>query len=371
MMNDSGSFFGSGRSLRENHLKIYHRWLRTWLKSFSKSGCEVASRGRAARSRFCAEVEWLEKRELLSVASSANVVVPSIVAAGKPITPQVLLEDGGAQVDPTENTAVSLTVMEIGPDSKVIETLNAVAVNGVATFSNVDLTVAGNYSFQAVDAADGLSGSGATTVVAGPAAKLVSGAPPQNIVLESGESVGFFVDLEDQYGNAVDGDGSTATLQLLNGPADGTVTGPTSNTVLAGVSNEFWPEQFTGRGVFEFQITDGSLTPLAETVTVAPRPTVLHSFIGDGSPLDVSGPSSLIFDSDGNAYGVTDLGGANGTGTLFEITHDTHQFVTLASIDSGWGGVSAPVMDGAGNIYVASTQKIAEFPRGECVQDHP
>ncbi|HUO09356.1 MAG TPA: choice-of-anchor tandem repeat GloVer-containing protein [Phycisphaerae bacterium] len=340
-------------------MKTYRRRFASWWRGFS--GLSAAG-GKGIASYVRVGLEGLERRELLTTATAIQVVVPSSVTAGVESV-QALLVDGSSQVDTSNNAAVSISITRAG--STVTQTVTAAAVNGVATFTNIDLTLAGNYSFQAVDAADGLSGSGATTAVAGPAAKLVSGVPPQNITLTSGGSVGFFVDLEDQFGNAVAGDGSVATLQLLSAPAGGSMTGPTTVTMSPNVANQFWPEQFAGRGVFQLQITDGSLTPLTETVTVAPRPTVLHSFAGGGDPVNGSGPGSLVFDSDGNMFGITSSGGANGTGTLFEITHDTHQFVTLASLDATWAELpSAPVVDKSGNVYVATSQNIVELPRG-------
>jgi uncharacterized repeat protein (TIGR03803 family) len=45
--------------------------------------------------------------------------------------------------------------------------------------------------------------------------------------------------------------------------------------------------------------------------------TVLHSFYGNGK--DGAYPHGLIFDAAGNLYGTTQLGGASGSGTVFEI----------------------------------------------------
>ena len=81
--------------------------------------------------------------------------------------------------------------------------------------------------------------------------------------------------------------------------------------------------------------------------------TVLYSFPGG-----VSGefPQGLIADASGNYYGATWSGGANGYGSVFEITASsgTWNEVVLYSFDGGSGGqhpVGNLALDPAGNLY--------------------
>ncbi|MGO8796485.1 MAG: choice-of-anchor tandem repeat GloVer-containing protein [Candidatus Sulfotelmatobacter sp.] len=86
------------------------------------------------------------------------------------------------------------------------------------------------------------------------------------------------------------------------------------------------------------------------------KETVLHNF-GKGGPDDGAGPqANLIFDSAGNLYGTTMGGGANGRGTVFELTPtDSGEWTekVLHSFDFHDG--SAPLcgllLDSAGNLY--------------------
>jgi uncharacterized repeat protein (TIGR03803 family) len=85
---------------------------------------------------------------------------------------------------------------------------------------------------------------------------------------------------------------------------------------------------------------------------------ILYSFgstAGDGS-----GPfAGLLMDSAGNLYGTTELGGANGTGTVFELALSSGSFVyqtlyTFGPAGKGGDGANpyAPlVMDAGGNLY--------------------
>ena len=83
--------------------------------------------------------------------------------------------------------------------------------------------------------------------------------------------------------------------------------------------------------------------------------SVLYAFNGD----DGGGPScQLIFDSSGNLYGTTYYGGANGGGTVFELTPGkngqwSEQVLHSFSYDTGDGDapISGLAFDRSGNLY--------------------
>ena len=58
-------------------------------------------------------------------------------------------------------------------------------------------------------------------------------------------------------------------------------------------------------------------------------------------------------------YGTTAFGGANGKGTVFEVTAGTHTLITLASFDgtNGLGPQGQLAFDTAGNLYGTATQE--------------
>jgi uncharacterized repeat protein (TIGR03803 family) len=84
-------------------------------------------------------------------------------------------------------------------------------------------------------------------------------------------------------------------------------------------------------------------------------PTVLHTFTGgkDGSYPD----SNLTADAAGNLYGTTQIGGADGAGTVFELSpgpNDKWQFSVIYTFTGGTDGgnpLGSLVFDAAGNAY--------------------
>jgi len=135
-----------------------------------------------------------------------------------------------------------------------------------------------------------------------------------------------------------------------------------------------------GRGPRAGLIFDqaGNLYGTAGSVVfkLAPNPdgswseSVLHSFSGT----DGAGPyASLIFDQAGNLYGTTGWGGANGLGTVFELTPNSdgswtesvlYSFCSLTPMcGDGERPFAGLILDQAGNLYGTT---FAGGTRGHC-----
>ena len=103
-----------------------------------------------------------------------------------------------------------------------------------------------------------------------------------------------------------------------------------------------------------FVLLAATLVQSALSALASNNETVLHSFSGgtDGSyPV-----AAMIADKSGNLYGTTRYGGANGQGTVFELTksNGTWNETILYSFAGGNDGASpaaSVVMDSAGNLY--------------------
>jgi uncharacterized repeat protein (TIGR03803 family) len=90
--------------------------------------------------------------------------------------------------------------------------------------------------------------------------------------------------------------------------------------------------------------------------------TVLYSFCALTSCRDGSVPtSSLVFDTAGNLYGTTALGGAGEAGTVFQLIHNAdgswkekvlHRFM----VDDGATPQSGVIFDSTGNLYGTTLQ---------------
>jgi uncharacterized repeat protein (TIGR03803 family) len=85
--------------------------------------------------------------------------------------------------------------------------------------------------------------------------------------------------------------------------------------------------------------------------------TVLHSFCAQSGCTDGSHPrADLILDTSGNLYGTTYDGGANGKGTVFEVSPSgietvLHSFCAQSGCRDGSHPVAGLVLDATGNLY--------------------
>jgi uncharacterized repeat protein (TIGR03803 family) len=151
-------------------------------------------------------------------------------------------------------------------------------------------------------------------------------------------------------------DGTLTTLAAFAAPAgfaDGTGSLPYSATsTLTGTDgNTYGVTMFGGN----FDDSAGSVFSLTPNGTV----TTLFSFDSDGAwnyP-DGSNPFVLIQGTDGNLYGATSNGGANGFGTIFELAPDGSGFTTLTEFDSTNNGAypNNLILASDGNFYGTTT----------------
>lgn len=143
-------------------------------------------------------------------------------------------------------------------------------------------------------------------------------------------------------------DGASPTSTLVPGP-DGALYGTTLAGGSGPCSGEFsWPGCGT---VFK-------ISPPARTCesTICPWDvTVLHSFTGadDG---EYPGYGALVVDNAGNLYGTTSAGGTFGQGTVYELTRSNGAWIesTLYNFTGNNDGstpYSGVTLDSAGNLY--------------------
>src|SRR6202044_2232046 len=77
--------------------------------------------------------------------------------------------------------------------------------------------------------------------------------------------------------------------------------------------------------------------------------TDIHNF--GFTPDGATVVTSLMEASDGNLYGVTDSGGANYRGTIFQYNVSTGVFTTVYNFVVGGGSYSQLIDDGKGHLY--------------------
>jgi uncharacterized repeat protein (TIGR03803 family) len=110
-----------------------------------------------------------------------------------------------------------------------------------------------------------------------------------------------------------------------------------------------------------FGTTGSAVFELSPTGNGGWNPTLIHTFApGTKDGFDAEG--TLVFDSAGNLYGTTEWGGANNTGTVYELSPGNGRWTEniLYSFPGSpkregthpWGGV---VFDADGNLYGTTT----------------
>ncbi|MFL6689652.1 MAG: choice-of-anchor tandem repeat GloVer-containing protein [Alphaproteobacteria bacterium] len=90
----------------------------------------------------------------------------------------------------------------------------------------------------------------------------------------------------------------------------------------------------------------------------------LHSFCAEANCADGSSPlAGLVRDKAGNLYGTTEVGGANGSGVVFELSPNGDQwsYEVLHSFcwtcDDGVGPVASLILDVNGSLYGTTVEK--------------
>ena len=166
-------------------------------------------------------------------------VPPSNVAAGASITPAVTvtIEDASGNTVTTATNTVTIAIGTNPASGTLGGTLAVAAVNGVATFSNLNINNAGTgYSLTA--SATGLSGATSTAfnVTAGTASKLVFSVQPSNAAAGASITPAVTVTIEDASGNTVTSATNTVTIAIGTNPASGTLGGTLAVAAVNGVA---------------------------------------------------------------------------------------------------------------------------------------
>jgi uncharacterized repeat protein (TIGR03803 family) len=113
--------------------------------------------------------------------------------------------------------------------------------------------------------------------------------------------------------------------------------------------------------------SDGTVFKLSRASNGAWTETILYSFSG----IDGDAPvAALVMDTAGNLYGTTAGGGAYGGGTAFEVSHSSTGWTesvlhSFGNGQDGWDPQAEMVFDSAGNLYGTTQLGGAIFGRGD------
>ena len=208
-------------------------------------------------------------------ASPARLVIthqpPSSVTAGTGFGLDVSVED--AFGNPVTGYDGDVTVaLEGGPSgSSLSGTASKAASKGTAAFSGLAIDQAGGgYVLQV--SASGLGGLSTTpfrVVPAAPSRLVIVHQPPSPIT--AGQSFGFTVAVEDDYGNMATGFNNAVTATLASHPSGGTLSGPVTANASGGLVTFSGLVLDRAGGDYAVQATSGGLSSAASTaITVAP-----------------------------------------------------------------------------------------------------
>ena len=196
---------------------------------------------------------------------ATHVVVtsqPANVVAGSSDSLVVQLEDGAGHLDTSDEGNVTLSIATGPAGASLGGTITVTAVDGIATFGNVLVTTAGQYTLNATQGGLTPGTTAAFTVTPGAATQLIVVQQPVGVA--AGATIPVAVGVEDAYGNVVTNDSSMVTLSMATSPAgtnlDGTISQPAVNGVAV-----FSDLSVTRAGTYALSAGDGSLL----TVTTA------------------------------------------------------------------------------------------------------
>ena len=151
--------------------------------------------------------------------------------------------------------------------------------------------------------------------------------------------------------------GGVWTEKILHSFDGGTIDGesPVASVVLH-TGKLYGTTQVGGSGG---SVNSGTVFELAPDGSGGWTETILHSFTNGG--VDGYNPdAAVVFDSAGNLYGTTNAGGANGYGTVFELSPNSggswtetviHDFYSIPGVDGvnpEWAGLT---IDASGSLY--------------------
>jgi hypothetical protein len=185
---------------------------------------------------------------------------PSSAVAGAAISPAIVVQvcDTYGNVVTTDVSKVTMAI-NTGPDSAKLTGLATIAAaKGVATFSGLSLTTAGDYKLAASDGSLISVTSSTFTISPAAAASLSFGVGPSAATAGVAISPAVKVKVLDKFGNLTT-DSSTVTLAIASGPAGAEIGGTAAVSASAGTAT-FSTIKFYKAGTYTIKATDGKLT---------------------------------------------------------------------------------------------------------------
>jgi hypothetical protein len=259
---------------------------------------------------------------------------PSNATAGQAISPAIVVdvENANGDVVTTDNSAVTIAIAS-GPSGATIGgTLTVDAVNGVATFTGLTLTQAGNYTFTVTDSSLTEATSSSFSINAGSPATLTLTSQPTNTT--AGTDLPLTVEVQDAYGNPING--TNVTVAIANSPANATLGGTLTVATVNGIAT-FNNLTVYRAGGYTLNVTSGSLSATTGSFAI--------TYAGPQLVFDVE-PANITA---GSKLPTMTVSTDASDGTLITAKSKTKVKLTILSGPAGaklTGGASASIKSG-------------------------
>jgi len=195
---------------------------------------------------------------------------PGTTVAGQTIggTLVVLVEDSSGHVITNDTSAVTIGIFS-GPDGSTLDgTVTVNAVNGSASFTDLDITTAGSYKLVASDSGLPNSVSNAFTISPDVPDSLVIQQDTSNVTAGAKMSP-VKVQVLDQFGNLATNSKTPVVLTITSGPNGGLITGTASVVPSNGLAT-FGALSFKKAGPYTLRAADGGVNHALTQFTVSP-----------------------------------------------------------------------------------------------------
>ncbi|HEV3304153.1 MAG TPA: putative Ig domain-containing protein [Planctomycetaceae bacterium] len=295
--------------------------------------------------------------------------IPTIGTANAALSPsvQVAVKDQFGNVVASNTSTITVAVAS-GPGGFAGgSTTSVAAVNGIATFSNLILSVSATYTLKVSDGSLTGATSGNIVVSASSSSKLAITQAPTTGTAGQALSPVLNVSIEDSSGNVVTSNTSTVTVAVASGPGSFASGSTTSVAAVNGVAN-FSNLIFDTAGSYTLSISDGSLTG-ATTATITISPGAANKLVITQTPATSTAGQTLatplkvaVEDAFGNVVtsntstiaaavasgpgyaasgSVTSVAAVSGVGTFGNLIFDTAGAYTLRVSDGSLTGATS------------------------------
>ncbi len=273
-------------------------------------------------------------------------------------SPVVDVVDANGNIVSTDNSTITLSVANGPTGGLPAGDLSAVAVNGVATFSNISFPTFGRYTLEAIDSDSSLKLAISNSfAITGPPAQLAFQIQPTQTTVGHVMTKAITVLVEDSGGNVVTADNSAVTLSIASGPG-GTISGTTTVNAVNGLAT-FPGLSFSAMGTYTLDASDGVLTnatsnsflinglPAKLEFVQQPGNTAAGSPISNNVTINVedSAGNVVIDDSSlvtlalngtvGSLGGITEINAFHGSATFTDLIPSLSGTFTLSASDAG------------------------------------